>query len=593
MDTNNLEVSPLELLAVANDPSLIEADDCTAVYSMLAHVETGAAGQLLKLITSMMLKPSSPRTPFNPMIRFGEGASFCIGNASRTQVFCMSSITSNIVNSELRARLSDYVWCEKAGGIEQAHIAVASYIDSARNLDSKGEKFSAVTRLERALRLNYSLRRGGAKNASLVNEFAIWLLEKKDLVEYPVALIRLAAEFGIKDDNFLYETAFDLSNELVADKQFRRAVSLLEASQACAVAMNDKQKEYKAIEAIALCHEKEAEHHPSLLAAGCLKASIDALRNIPGTREKQEDLYVKMRTHQRELKHQMKTVTFSSGDISDRVKAAEKMVQGLDFQDSIFRLALAVTNPIQINKLKKVVQENIENSIFADLGADHIDSDGLTIARTPGLGEGEDNAALESFLMQALRLEHRSMVHSSILPAMEEIANTFYFDKEAWMPLLENNPFVPRDHIDFFARGLTAGLQGDFLISSHLLIPQIENSLRYCLEQLDAEPTTLHGNGDQERDGIKFLLDHPKIISAFGPDILYTLRAVLIDRVYGGLRHSVSHGSISSYQMNDDAAVVLWWITLRIVTFPYYKYWLRRYGENLFSQFPEFRSINN
>jgi hypothetical protein len=44
--------------------------------------------------------------------------------------------------------------------------------------------------------------------------------------------------------------------------------------------------------------------------------------------------------------------------------------------------------------------------------------------------------------------------------------------------LVRHNPFIPPGHEGVFLQGLYYGLAGDFMIASHLLAPQIENSIR-------------------------------------------------------------------------------------------------------------------
>ena len=78
-------------------------------------------------------------------------------------------------------------------------------------------------------------------------------------------------------------------------------------------------------------------------------------------------------------------------------------------------------------------------------------------------------------------------------------------------------------------------------------------------------------------------MEHPKLNTEFG-DILYHLKAILIDKVYGDLRNQVSHGYIDSNQINSEASVTLWWLVLRIVILPYREYWFAKYGEAFISE---------
>jgi len=58
-----------------------------------------------------------------------------------------------------------------------------------------------------------------------------------------------------------------------------------------------------------------------------------------------------------------------------------------------------------------------------------------------------------------------------------------------WLPIVFNSPFVPMNREYIFAEGLDAGLKGNFMIAAHLLIPQVENSMRVLLNQLGINTT--------------------------------------------------------------------------------------------------------
>ncbi|MFC3161608.1 hypothetical protein ACFOEQ_27085 [Chryseobacterium arachidis] len=52
------------------------------------------------------------------------------------------------------------------------------------------------------------------------------------------------------------------------------------------------------------------------------------------------------------------------------------------------------------------------------------------------------------------------------------------------------SPFVPEDRLHIYSLGITAGFQNDFVTAAHLLIPQLENSLRHLAVSNDIIVTT-------------------------------------------------------------------------------------------------------
>jgi hypothetical protein len=57
--------------------------------------------------------------------------------------------------------------------------------------------------------------------------------------------------------------------------------------------------------------------------------------------------------------------------------------------------------------------------------------------------------------------------------------------------LLAGNPLIPPGHEGIYLRGLQSGFFGDWLVAMHLLIPQLEASLRHVLQHRGVVTSTL------------------------------------------------------------------------------------------------------
>ncbi|WP_256970116.1 DUF4209 domain-containing protein [Pseudomonas aeruginosa] len=82
------------------------------------------------------------------------------------------------------------------------------------------------------------------------------------------------------------------------------------------------------------------------------------------------------------------------------------------------------------------------------------------------------------------------------------------------------------------------------------------------------------------RVSLKALLDEELLIADLGAPLLGNLRAILLDKVYGDMRNHLSHGYVPAHVFKGDAAVMLWWLVLRMVLAPYIKFWEQKYGDN-------------
>lgn len=89
-----------------------------------------------------------------------------------------------------------------------------------------------------------------------------------------------------------------------------------------------------------------------------------------------------------------------------------------------------------------------------------------------------------------------------IAPARDAIIEEHTIRRSDLLFLVLNNSLIPQGHEGIVLRGIQAGFHGDWLIAMHLLIPQLEASIREVLQQLGAIPGyALHRGGDVCRFG--------------------------------------------------------------------------------------------
>lgn len=84
--------------------------------------------------------------------------------------------------------------------------------------------------------------------------------------------------------------------------------------------------------------------------------------------------------------------------------------------------------------------------------------------------------------------------------------------------LVMQNPFIPRGHEPLFLKGIIAGFRGDFDIVAHLLVPQIEESIRHVLQRAGYVTSKLDSKLIQEQRLLGTLLAMPETEEIFGRD---------------------------------------------------------------------------
>ena len=137
--------------------------------------------------------------------------------------------------------------------------------------------------------------------------------------------------------------------------------------------------------------------------------------------------------------------------------------------------------------------------------------------------------------------------------------------KSALKELLEASKFVPKDRVDIYERAIIAGFEGDLLLFVHLIIPQLENSVRLIFGMNKLKITSVLPSGVQREKDMNDLLNDPNAEQIFGKDLLWEMRSLLIEQSCPNLRNRVCHGLADSNDLNGASSTFLLWLTTYLI----------------------------
>lgn len=578
------ELRAVDLQHVVNS---CEKVSCLDLERELRKIDDCRGAALLAAACSINLVPENPHSPFAPRFIFDNYRGILPADLPEASMSSLKDFCQEVDIPELQARLADIIWVTKSGGIEYAHMAVIAYLDAAKSLlNNSKELIYSSQRTERALRLS-TFFNDPSQRPDLFNDVSSFIIDEIENnqidsnLHYILRLLKISYECGVGDNDWLGGTAEDIANNLFNNGDVRAALEAWDCARKVASSKRDNEKQREIWRNISLCHVKEAElHDGGLVAAGCLLRAIDALSKIPGTKAERLELYEDMRDCQIESLHQLQEFCSPPQDISEIIHQSKERVQGQDFFDMLFRLGVLVSKPVDMQKLRDNATKEMHNSISWMFGATHIDHEGITTAKVPpssGVNGDKDEEIIWSIMMRNMGIEHKIAVQGQIQPAINEITTRHCISETFLASILKSHPFIPTGHEEYFVKAIILGLQRDFLGSIHILVPQIENSLRHIARTQGEEPTSLHGDGSQERNGLKVILKQEAILNALGKDIVGNLQSILIDKIYGDLRNQMSHGYVPSGYFHGPAPIFIWWLILHILMVPFSKYWKENY----------------
>ena len=305
------------------------------------------------------------------------------------------------------------------------------------------------------------------------------------------------------------------------------------------------------------------------IAAQRLRQGLDVLRNVPGTAECRDSLHRVLLEYEAASVNEFGEISGTAPvDFTPIVEEAVSRVAGRSRQEGIAALAF-LHRPSSVAKLREQVLSLAQRSPLRSLiSAVSVDGRGKVISKRDALFAGDDAAraeALTAEMFSQARLDRQITGLAIVQPALERYLFEQGGDDDLFWPWLDENVFVPTNRISLYRKGLNAGARGEWEIATHLLVPQIEHSLRFILQREGIVTSGLDPNGIQREHDLARLLDMPEIEERLGVDLTFELRGLLTESHGSAIRHGTAHGLLDSDEFQSPEHFYLWWITLHLV----------------------------
>jgi hypothetical protein len=546
---------------------------------LAGKVEPARAARVLQWVSALQIRTDQPRQAFRglrlmPNLQLPDPEDF-----GEPILAILANMAREASDSEFKARLADVCWCTQIKRhFPLVEIAIRGYLDSSKRLRSPvvGEDSvdalrrweHATIRLKRALQLAKTLRHTLLPNVQLELQSVFRdSLEVIPLLELGQLLTEYQNHLE-NDIEWLITVSGEAANRARTEGQWSHLRHLLRLKA------NWQNKANRLAEAIATEEERaevyvpEAESNQTLHGRARLIAkAIVTLRKVSPGSSRIEALKKLMEDSQRRGMGEMHSRSFQVTLGSNHLAAA-KHVAGQPLSIALQRL-VTLHPPIVEGEVREAVTKRCDNPWYAITGQDLIDWEGRVIARR-GSMLSEDSEVREHAIraeMFRTALDQQKVVVAGLVePARLQILSEQNPGFHDFYDLLVDSPFIPPGRESLFVRGLYEGLNGDFTLAAHLLIPQLEHALRFHIEQLGVDVTTLNKDGIQELMDLNkmFCLRQEPLRSVFGDDQVFELEGLLVRRYGSNLRNSFAHGLIWPDQFFDSSVIYLWWVTFRL-----------------------------
>jgi hypothetical protein len=296
--------------------------------------------------------------------------------------------------------------------------------------------------------------------------------------------------------------------------------------------------------------------------------AVEAYRVVGGTQEEVERVRSLMREVQ-PIAVQALRRTARKVELPDITGLVTDVVQGPSILDDLARLA-GVAVPVSVDALRRRTVTRRSELPFATLLGRHVfDEMGRSVGRAPAQQTGQDDnpAGMRASMLLDVSW-HRVAVAHVVYRVIDEVRQRYPIVLSDLLPIVVNNPMVPEDREMLFLRAFQAGLLGDFVVALHLLVPQVENSIRHLLKLRGTSDTRMDADGTERVLYLTELLFREDVQDMLGVDLAFDLQALLVDHMGANMRGRGSHGLLPYEATVGPDSIYLWWTMLRLCFIP-------------------------
>lgn len=237
------------------------------------------------------------------------------------------------------------------------------------------------------------------------------------------------------------------------------------------------------------------------------------------------------------------------------IKSVEDSIVSINITNFMQTISLLCSIPFvtmkEVNSYENAVKKaSILHSMF---GHTQLDENGNKVGHT----SPEEGLRIEAhvyFRQKRIYIISRYILlhQCSKIKSSEDLVYLYLSDKK---PL-----YIKNDNLIFWAKGINAGLNGDFITASYVLMPQLERFLYNIVEINNGNFTTLEKKRQLPHTLGAIL---PELKSEFRDEVHYEINSFLQGETDVNFRNNLLHGIYTPFEV-ESYGRYLWWLCIKI-----------------------------
>ncbi|MCE5193122.1 MAG: DUF4209 domain-containing protein [Candidatus Cryosericum sp.] len=569
---------------------LVEADQkLCSVYAKLFYQRAQEAGKahdsrteavytFLGAIASPELKLETPsRDPFVPAADLQYSRTPLPEDFSADELRIIKQLIESVQDPEFRSRLADILWVRQ-GDPSVGSLAVDSYLSSALRLKDVVQWADGYDRLKRSFDIAVFLGKETKAYRKTIDYLQKQLSEfgAEEPTPWWAKLINLLLDAGEGNASRFASICGTSAQRCEAAGQWETARLYWQVKARCETIAGQERNKDMALKRASDTYVKQADIVQSEAqpitdhALELMRSAMESLAKVPGN--EQAVIELKKQVDALELKRNEAPMKKPARmDPAGITQWARDQVKSKDLRTALVALANLAETP-KPAELEEQVDAKTGRMPFQYLiSTVGMDQEGKASSHPPAAFTGDSReirTAKEAELYQEAARNRQIAVLALIDPARRQVLSDHVVRLDDWRAFTTDNPFIPVGREEIFARGMDAGMNGDFLVAVSLLTPQIENAVRTVLKKAGVVTSKIDMRNVEQERVLGALLDMDEAERVFGRDLIFDLRGLLVEKFGSNMRNELAHGLLDLDDFKGPDAEYLWWCALRLMFLP-------------------------
>ena len=145
----------------------------------------------------------------------------------------------------------------------------------------------------------------------------------------------------------------------------------------------------------------------------------------------------------------------------------------------------------------------------------------------------------------------------------EYILSRFVIEESDVKKIVDVSCAIPEGRKESYTKGLMFGFSGDFLTALSILIPQIENAVRYLAVECGEPVYNMNEEGIEEIKSMHAVLELEGVKESLDEDLIFALNTIFCSKFGFNMRNNVAHGMLDDQAFQSFKALYIWWFALK------------------------------